>query len=198
MFPSRIASILALALFTAGQDVSIGAVDKAFCAAKIPENLTIVFKPTALLEVSLPQASGRPITLHAGIHVPLNDTTGPPTFHVVGNVGKGPFVVAAVDPDAASPFAQVRHFLGGNFFNHGGLLVNSTPVISDFVQPAPPAGSGAHRYTFLLFKQSPEFATQTLVNSTTAITGFNISQFASAVDLGKPIAGTFMLVALDA
>jgi hypothetical protein len=47
----------------------------------------------------------------------------------------------------------------------------------------------------LLFKQSPEFATQTLVNSTTSVSLFNISQFASAVDLGNPIAGTFMLVA---
>jgi hypothetical protein len=50
-------------------------------------------------------------------------------------------------------------------------------------------------YIFLLFKQSPEFATQTLVNSTTSVSLFNISQFASAVDLGNPIAGTFMLVA---
>jgi hypothetical protein len=51
-----------------------------------------------------------------------------------------------------------------------------------------------YSYVFLLFKQSPEFATQTLVNATTAVSLFNISQFASAVNLGDPIAGTFMLV----
>ncbi|KAJ7234021.1 phosphatidylethanolamine-binding protein, partial [Mycena haematopus] len=151
--------------------VSIRAVDNAFVAADIPTDLNIVFKPTALLEVSLPQTVGPPITLHAGIHVLRNDTAGPPIFHVVGNVGHGPFVISTVDPDAL------------------------TPQDPTFLQPTPPAGSDAHRYIFLLFNQSPQFAHQTLVNSTTIVSNFDISQFARAVDLGNPIAGTFMLVA---
>ncbi|KAJ7021584.1 PEBP-like protein [Mycena alexandri] len=204
MYLSHLTSLLALALAVASQDTSIRKVDAAFAAANLPANLDITFKPTALLEVSLPQATGPPITLHAGIQVPRNgntDTAGPPTFHVVGDVGKGPFVVAAVDPDAPTPqaptSAQIRHFLGGNFFNHGGLLKNTTPAISEFRQPTPPAGSDAHRYTFLLFHQSEAFASQTLVNANTSVSLFNISQFAAAVDLGNPIAGTFMLVAPD-
>ncbi|KAJ7134796.1 phosphatidylethanolamine-binding protein [Mycena epipterygia] len=201
MYLLHLTSVLALALVAVGQDLSIAAVDKAFNTANLPANLDIVFKPTALLEVSLPQATGPPITLHAGIQLPRNDTAGPPTFHVVGNVGSGPFVVATVDPDAPTPqdptSAQIRHFLGGNFFNHGGLLVNTTPAISEFRQPTPPAGSDPHRYTFLLFKQSRQFAHQQLVNATTSISLFNISQFASAVHLGNPIAGTFMLVGPD-
>ncbi|KAF8171983.1 PEBP-like protein [Mycena galopus ATCC 62051] len=199
MYILHLASLLALALVAVGQDVSIKAVEKAFLAADLPADLDIVFKPTALIEVSLPQATGPPITLHAGIHVPRNDTAGPPTFHVAGDVGKGPFVVATVDPDAPTPqdptMAQIRHFLGGNFFNHDGLLVNVTPAVSEFRQPTPPAGSDAHRYTFLLFRQSPEFATQTLINATTPVQNFNLSVFAAEVDLGNPIAGTFMLVA---
>ncbi|KAF7378126.1 hypothetical protein MSAN_00236900 [Mycena sanguinolenta] len=201
MYLSRFVSLFALALVAVGQDIFIPAVKKAFDDADIPEDIEIVFNPTALLEVSLPQTVGPPIILHAGIHVPRNDTAGPPTFHVVGNVGHGPFVVATVDPDAPTPAdpteAQVRHFLGGNFFNENGLLVNVTPAVSEFRQPTPPAGSPAHRYTFLLFNQSPEFNSQTLVNASTIVTNFNISQFASAVDLGNPIAGTFMLVAPD-
>jgi hypothetical protein len=54
---------------------------------------------------------------------------------------------------------------------------------------------GVSSYVFFLFKQSPQFARQTLVNATTSRALFNISQFASAVDLGRPLAGTFMLVA---
>ncbi|KAJ7643996.1 PEBP-like protein [Roridomyces roridus] len=196
---SHLTSFLSLALVAVAQDVSVATVKKAFDAADIPEDVTITFKPTALLEVSLPQATGPPITLHAGIQVPRNDTAGPPTFHVVGNVGPGPFVVATVDPDAPTPqaptSAQIRHFLGGNFHNQGGLLVNSTPAVSEFRQPTPPAGSDAHRYIFLLFHQSTAFATQTLVNANTSVSNFNISTFAAAVDLGNPIAGTFMLVA---
>jgi hypothetical protein len=77
------------------------------------------------------------------------DTAGPPVFHVVGDVGRGPFVISTVDPDAPTPqaptSAQFRHFLAGNFFNEGGRLVNSTPAVSEFLQPTPPAGSDAHR-----------------------------------------------------
>ncbi|KAF7303588.1 hypothetical protein MIND_00588100 [Mycena indigotica] len=191
--------LVALGIPTLAQDVSTQLVKRAFVDANIPKDLSITFNPTALLEVSLPQGARPPIVLHAGINVPRNDTAGPPIFHVAGNIGHGPFVVATVDPDAPTPQdpneAQIRHFLGGNFFNRAGLLVNTTPAISEFLQPTPPAGSDAHRYVFLLFKQSPEFARQTLVNSTTSIALFNISMFAKEVDLGNPIAGTFMKVA---
>ncbi|KDR67628.1 hypothetical protein GALMADRAFT_79639 [Galerina marginata CBS 339.88] len=132
-------------------------------------------------------------------------TAGPPSFRVVGLAGKGPFVVAAVDLDAPTPqnptSAQIRHFLGGNFFLNTPrdplLLTNTTPAVSGFRQPTPPAGSDPHRYVFLLFEQSKAFATQTLVTPTTSVALFNISQFAGAVGLGQPIAGTFMLVGPD-
>ncbi|KAJ7726676.1 phosphatidylethanolamine-binding protein [Mycena maculata] len=163
--------------------------------------LDIVFKPTALLEVSFPQTCGPPIALHAGIHVEVNDTVRPPSFGVLGDVGPGPFVVAMVDPDAPTSqnptLSELRHFLGGNFYNHRDHLVNATPAVSEFVQPAPPAGSDAHRYIFLLFKQLSAFAHQQLINASTSVLSFNISQFASAVELGDPLAGTFMYVAPD-
>ena len=82
-------------------------------------------------------------------HVP--ETGGPPTFALTGSAGTGPFVVAAVDPDAPTPVnpteAQIRHFLGGNFTaGADGALTNSTPAISEFLQPNPPLTSTAHRY----------------------------------------------------
>ena len=148
-------------------------------------------------------------------------TAGPPHFSVLGPANQGPFVVAAVDLDAPTPqaptSAQIRHFLGGNFIRSPSksfLLSNTTPAISEFRQPTPPAGSDPHRsvtacylrgeknrqtlkfirYVFLLFRQSKDFNQQTLVTPTTPIQLFNISQFASAVGLGEPIGGTFMLV----
>ena len=60
-----------------------------------------------------------------------------------------------VDLDAPTPqqptSAQIRHFLGGNFAlgtpdaNGLSLLSNSTPALSEFRQPTPPAGSDPHR-----------------------------------------------------
>jgi len=135
---------------------------------------------------------------------------------------QGPFVIATVDPDAPTPqdptSAQIRHFLGGNFTpDRSGLLSNSTPAISEFRQPTPPAGSDAHRYEisdytipfpplvefaiiryiFLLFEQPRGFNSQTVVNTTSPVQNFDIAAFASAVGLGDPIAGSFMLVAPD-
>lgn len=78
-----------------------------------------------------------------------------PTFSLSGNhLGEGPFVVTSVDPDAPTPqdpfLASVRHFLGGNFTPEEKdcddvRLVNSTSAVSEWLQPAPPAGSDPHR-----------------------------------------------------
>ncbi|KAI0316660.1 phosphatidylethanolamine-binding protein, partial [Amylostereum chailletii] len=175
----------------------------------IPTDIEIAFDPTVLLEVTFPEPGASPIGLTAGVQLLRNATAGPPTFGILVNesqsIPSGPFVVATIDPDAPTPQqptnAQIRHFLGGDFtlgpVGPDGVapLTNSTPAISEFRQPTPPAGSDAHRYIFLLFKQSDAFENQTLVNSTTSISGFNISQFAEAVGLGDPLGGTFMLVA---
>ncbi|KAF8073471.1 PEBP-like protein [Lyophyllum atratum] len=200
--------ILSLSLvgLAASQDTSLSAVRRAFEAADIPSDLSITFNPRFLLEVALPQPTGGSITLHAGIQLPRNSTAGPPSFTLVGDAGPGPFVIATVDPDAPTPqaptSAQIRHLLAPNFVarNPSALihpLVNTTAAISPFRQPNPPAGSDAHRYIFLLFRQPAGFNSQTLVTPTTPVQLFNISSFAAATGLGSPIAGTFMLVAPD-
>ncbi|KAF7299604.1 hypothetical protein HMN09_00965800 [Mycena chlorophos] len=199
MLLSLIAPLLSLAVVVFGQDLSTATVKKAFDDASIPQDIELKFDPVALLEVTFPQNDSPPVVLNAGIMVPRNDTAGPPKFGVIGDVGNGPFVVATVDPDAPTPAdpteAQIRHFLGGNFFSNNGLLVNNTPAISEFQQPTPPAGSPAHRYIFMVFHQPAAFNQQKLINSSSSISNFNISVFAREVGLGEPIAGTFMLVA---
>ncbi|KAF8972708.1 PEBP-like protein [Flammula alnicola] len=204
-FPSP-AILLAFCAFKAiAQDTSLGEVKRAFDAAHIPGNLSLAFEPKVLLEVTFPEPAAKPIVLHAGVHLPRNATVGPPKFSVLGPASKGPFVVAMVDLDAPTPqmptSAQIRHFLGGNFFLEStrtpSLLTNTTPALSNFLQPTPPAGSDPHRYVFLLFDQPRGFNNQTLVTPTTSVALFNISQFAGAVGLGQPLGGTFMLVGPD-
>ncbi|KAJ7635055.1 PEBP-like protein [Roridomyces roridus] len=200
-----LASLFSLVVVCAAQDASLHKVEKAFNDANIPANLNIAFQPSMLLDVTFPQEYGHPIALHAGIQVPVNDTVGPPTFSLQGQRrtarhDNGPFVVAMVDPDAPTPqdpsVSQIRHFLGGNFYlgRDGCSLFNTTPAITEYVQPAPPSYSDAHRYVLLVYKQPKTFAQQDLVNASSSILSFNISQFASAVELGSPLAGTFMLV----
>ncbi|KAK7464752.1 hypothetical protein VKT23_005959 [Stygiomarasmius scandens] len=191
-----------------GQDLNLADVKTAFDNANIPADLGINFDPTVLLEVALPQDVGS-VTLKAGVQLPRNATAGPPSFSILqptaDAAGPGPFVIATVDPDAPTPqdptSAQIRHFLGSDFtqgVQDGGALTNSTPAISDFRQPTPPAGSDAHRYVFLLFRQPEGFDQQSLVNSSSPVDHFDIAAFADATGLGDPIGGTFMLVAPDA
>ncbi|PPQ74848.1 hypothetical protein CVT24_002906 [Panaeolus cyanescens] len=168
-------SILSLgSLFAAvvAQDVSVGQVRKAFDNANIPQDIHITFNPQTLLEVTFPQSGAPPITIHAGEQLPRQDTAGPPLFSLRAlsqkqplepahphapqqqPLTRGPFVIATVDPDAPTPqsptVAQIRHFLGGNFFLEGDRLVNRTAAISEFLQPTPPAGSDAHRSVSVL------------------------------------------------
>ncbi|KAJ3483643.1 hypothetical protein NLI96_g6172 [Meripilus lineatus] len=176
--------------------------------AEIPDDTSIVFQPSVLLEVVFPQASGPPIEVNAGIQLPRDTTAISPTFSVRnGDLRLGSsFVIASIDLDAPSPQAPtlspIRHLLGGNFHPvPGGQgiqdLVNSTVALTDWLQPTPPAGSDPHRYVFFLFNQPKGFNQQTLVDATTPITNFDLSQFSADVGLGDPIGGTFILVASD-
>ncbi|THU88988.1 PEBP-like protein, partial [Dendrothele bispora CBS 962.96] len=114
------------------------------------------------------------------------------------------FVIALIDPDAPTPddpeFAQVRHFIGGDYVisstqpSGTARLTNLSNALAEYVSPGPQSGS-AHRYTFLVYTQPPDFSSvaPTLVNSSTsldAIVNFNISTFVSAAGLQEPIAGT--------
>jgi len=108
---------------------------------QISETINLSFNPEVLLEVTFPEPSGEPITLHAGVQLTINgksspcnfkfhnhnahglpsETAGPPDFSIVGHTRcPGPFVIVLVDPDALTPqnpaISQLRHFLGGDFF----------------------------------------------------------------------------------
>ncbi len=67
-------------------------------------------------------------------------------------LANGTFVLAIVDPDAPTPqntsISQFRHMLGGDFRVNatGGVLMNTSAALSDFVPPTPPAGSDPHRF----------------------------------------------------
>lgn len=99
----------------------------------------------------------RPITPQLTIAV--TEVAIPPSFGIPAAFpaarSGGKFVVAMVDLDAPTPqqpnVSQIRHFLGGDFTplrpNAAGvaLLSNSSPALSEFQQPTPPAGSDPHR-----------------------------------------------------
>ena len=93
--------------------------------------------------------------MHQADRISRIATSCPPAFSlrapVPAEMGKGPFIVAIVDPDAPTPEnptnGPVRHFLGGDSVlkDDGVTLKNNTPAITEYVQPNPADGSQPHR-----------------------------------------------------
>ncbi|KAN0138082.1 hypothetical protein V8E53_003971, partial [Lactarius tabidus] len=105
----------------------------------LPFNLVVLF------ELMSPELDAPPIHITVGIQLALNQVSElePPHFALCGDnlkaAGRGPFVVAVVDPDASPPnLAQPGH-QGVHAF------VNRTPALSGFLDPQLPAGPGLHR-----------------------------------------------------
>lgn len=103
-----------------------------------------------------------------------------------------PFALLMVDPDATSrQNPQFRSWLHWIVVN-----VNATEKLHEGDQavpyngPAPPKGSGPHRYVFLLYcqggrrLQGSELAPEKRNN-------FNLSEFVNKTELGPPLAGNF-------
>ena len=77
-----------------------------------------------------------------------------------------------------------------NVSTSGGL------VVTNYVSPAPPVGSGIHRYVIMLFPQPGSFSPP--ANLSTANVGidlyFHLKDYISSSNLGQPIAATFFAV----
>lgn len=83
----------------------------------------------------------------------------------------------------------MRHYLAGNFslsrsastlLNTSTVLVNSSASFGEYSRPAPAAGSGVHRYVYLLYVQPATFnrvGFEAAGLSPTNRTNFNVRAF---------------------
>ncbi|KAI0335621.1 PEBP-like protein [Cubamyces sp. BRFM 1775] len=181
-------------------NVTVADVARAFTAAKIVPDVLPTFNPSSLLDVVfLDNMTGMSVDVTPGINLTEQQSAQRPQFFLVSNdtsLAGQTFVLVMVDPDAPTP--QIRHLLAPGLMANGSLatgatLVNNTPAISEYISPAPLAGSGPHRYTMVLYIQPSNFTTavSSVVNSSTPITNFNVSLFAQELGLGSPLAGNF-------
>ncbi|KAJ8486880.1 hypothetical protein ONZ51_g4547 [Trametes cubensis] len=104
--------------------------------------------------------------------------------------------VAMVDPDVAT--AQICHLLAPGLVMNGSLttgevLANLTPAISEYLSPAPTAGSDPHRYTLRLYVRPlhSTAAVSRVVNPPYADSRLHRLAFRAGAWSGGPIAGNF-------
>ncbi|UZJ57498.1 hypothetical protein CBS101457_006818 [Exobasidium rhododendri] len=107
------------------------------------------------------------------------------------------FTIMTLDPGTATATVGnvVRHYLANNVSLTNGQLINTTASIAGWFSPAPPVGSGAHRYTTLVFEQPSNFnIPDSLAHTNTTIdTDFDLATYISQTNLGSVVAATFFL-----
>ncbi|KAI5790593.1 phosphatidylethanolamine-binding protein [Peziza echinospora] len=135
------------------------------------------------------------------------NTAGVPTFKLtpftegaspINPVSPGQlFTLVMIDPDAPSretpTLKEILHALitGITFTQSNGVLTLSAGnSVAAYIGPGPPAGTGLHRYIFLLFAQPTATVDAGAFNGNSRM-NFNVRTFANNNNFGAPIAGAF-------
>ncbi|KAL3107322.1 hypothetical protein niasHT_017405 [Heterodera trifolii] len=107
------------------------------------------------------------------------------------------YTVAMTDPDAPSrEDPNIREWLHWLIVNVPGTDLAQGDELIDYMGPAPPQGTGFHRYTFLVYAQKE--GTLVNVSQTPAErASFHTREFAKEINAGPPLAGNFFNAQYD-
>lgn len=197
---------LALIPFTFSQSTSsndtgiqIAAIQAHFTNAKIVPDLLATFAPSAVLNVGFSAVGditpGTPMTQAQVKPVPSLSLT--PASSSVSLGGK--FTLAMVD---AGPVGfdesqgQTRHWLiNGVTVTGTNVSVNTGLAVTPYAGPAPPAGSGPHRYVIMLYTQPDSFSPPANLSQANAgVAVFNFPAYVNASHLGSLVAANYFTV----
>ncbi|KAI9490323.1 phosphatidylethanolamine-binding protein [Zychaea mexicana] len=148
--------------------------------AKITPHLVAEsFLPTTMMEIKY--ANDQDVAL--GNELSLQDTANPPDIFFLPADESGFYTLMLIDPDApsaqdnsSSPF---RHWIVTNVPGSSSQINGTTAQqLSSYYKPAPPAGTGPHRYIFLLYKQEQGEFKDDAVQVAESRAQFDFQQFA--------------------
>nr|POF03444.1 protein d1 [Quercus suber] len=105
-------------------------------------------------------------TIPATEYLPKKDAQTAPTL-AVNSAGTGPYIAICLDIDAPFPslpvLGPILHWIQPGLIPSTGadgsktLTAPGVPFVADYIGPAPPPGSGPHRYVFFLYDQPADF-----------------------------------------
>jgi len=111
------------------------------------------------------------------------------------------YSLVCVDPDAPSPehprFRHWLHWLVINIPGNGGEHVDTHQgnTLAPYIGPSPPAGTGPHRYCFVVYEQGgsidPASVTENRVEKTEQRKGFSLEEFIKKLPEPKLHAANF-------
>ncbi|KAJ3169032.1 hypothetical protein HDU87_000906 [Geranomyces variabilis] len=174
----------------AGGAADVSAVKPALTKAGIIPDIIKDITPSIALGVTYPVAA-----VSLGNNITPAQAAAQPIFAFTPASATDLHTLLMVDPDvpsraSASPTAgQFRHMA---LLNIRGSDLTTALAASPYVGPAPPRGSGPHRYTFLLFKQTAEISAATAGIGAADRAGFKAQDFVDKNGL-QLVGGNFML-----
>jgi hypothetical protein len=193
-------SLALLSLTTAQSDPALGieAIEAHFKQAGITPGLFTVFNPIAVLDLTYdgvtgPIPVGKPLTKDQVAPTPKLTITGANSSlaftdtYTICMVDAGP--VGTDDSKGVT-----RHWLVNSVHITDKKAVGTDgTAITQYAGPAPPAGSGPHRYVVLIYAQPPNFvAPAELSQPNTPVAVFDLAKYSS--NLGPIIAATYITV----
>lgn len=170
-------------------------------------NGAAAFAPKAMLDVSYRPGSGvQPLQVKAGMAIAEDELVRPPCVRFGGASALALYTLLMLDGDAPQPFVlhagnSVRHLLvtnvPGQALIDGETGVEGGTILSSYLPPRPPAGSGAHRYRLVLFEQRDGLLPLELsLRTHESRYDWNASRFASEYALA-PVGSNWFVCAHD-
>jgi len=179
--------------------LQIEAIEAHFTNAGIVPSLLTSFSPSAFLNFAFDTiGSVAPGTLLTQAQVKPTPSLSLTPGNSSINFG-GKFTLAMVD---AGPVGfdesqgQTRHWLL-NGITVTGNNVNTTAglAVTPYAGPAPPSGTGPHRYVILLYTQPDSFSPPTnLSTANTSVSVFNFPAYVKSSNLGPLVAANYFTV----
>lgn len=101
--------------------------------------------------------------IEPGQYLPKVEAQSAPEISLAG--AEGDYIAVCLDMDAPFPsfpiLGPIHHWTQPGFKptapGQSTLTSGSTPFVADYIGPAPPPGSGPHRYAFFLYEQPNGF-----------------------------------------
>jgi phosphatidylethanolamine-binding protein (PEBP) family uncharacterized protein len=165
---------------------------------------TFAFNPDAVLTMDFKAVTNGSITPGQ----PLTETqvaTAPELSVTPANSSvtfSGNYTIAMVDAGPVGTndagLGVTRHWLVNDVKISGTTVNTNGTVITVYAGPAPPAKTGPHRYTVLLFVQPPNFVAPAGFNKPNiGVSVFNLGDYIKNSSLGPVVAGNYFTVEED-
>lgn len=180
-------------------ELQIEAVEAHFKNAELVPVPIPVFEPTAILTANFQSLGditpGQLVSKDQVANSP-NLTLTPANSTITFN---GNYTVAMIDPAAVGSDqsqGQNRHWLvNGATITNNKVSFEGATTITEYAGPAPPAGSGPHRYTIVIYSQGTNFAPpQNLSGPVPGVELFNFPEYVKSTNLGPLVAGIYYQV----